>query len=537
MKNYNRYINSLTGLILLFGLIAIMAVWADVGASPDEAQVVEVPVLPATLHEYANINLPPYFNQQPLVGYDTTPGNNPITNEGATLGRVLFYDKNLSANNTVACASCHIQEFGFSDPNQFSIGFDGGLTGRNSMGLSNARYYENLAFFWDERAATLEDQVLQPIQNEVEMGLTLTELVEKVDAQSYYDDLFMDAFGSTEVTTERISLALAQFVRSMVSYQSKYDEGLATGFANFTPQENLGRQLFNDPGRGNCAGCHTTDAHVATEARNIGLDLVYADNGVGDVTGNPADNGLFKVPSLRNIEVTGPYMHDGRFDTLQEVIDHYSNNIENHPNLSPQLRLPGPPPPPGAPPPPARMPNFNQTERNALEAFMLTLTDNDLLTDEKFSDPFVTAGEINGIVYLQARTNHTGIAIELWSGATLVDSTITATDGSYTLSALAGTYDVRVSMSGFVGSEKNNVVLTQGGTVTLATLTLLGGDIDGNGIITISDISAVTASFGASCGEANWNASADLNQDCMITIQDLTLLTGNFGASYPLNWD
>ncbi len=340
--------------------------------------------LPTTSFNYANIILPVYFLDNQLQDEDNTPNNNPITDAGATLGRVLFYDKKLSANNTVSCASCHIQENGFSDPNTLSIGFEGGLTGRNSMGLSNAKFYNNGRFFWDERADSLEDQVLMPIQDAVEMGLTLDELTNKVAAEEYYQILFTRAFGDANVTTERISMALAQFVRSMVSYESKFDQGMAqvnnenTPFPNFTASENLGKNLFYS-NRTRCSDCHDTNAMVGDAARNNGLDAILTDLGVGGVTGNNGDRGEFKVGSLRNIELTAPYMHDGRFATLGDVIDHYDTGVQNSADLDNRLRVGG-----GQ----VRRLNLTPAERQGLIDFLLTLTDNNFVTDEKYSDPF-----------------------------------------------------------------------------------------------------------------------------------------------------
>lgn len=341
--------------------------------------------LPTTPFNYANVQLPGYFLDNDLAREDNTPNNNPITDHGATLGRVLFYDKKLSLNNTVACASCHVQEDGFSDTSILSTGFDGGLTGRNSMGLANARYYDNGRFFWDERANTLEDQVLMPIQDHVEMGMTLVELETKLAAEDYYDDLFTNAFGDDSVTSNRISLALAQFIRSMVSYESKYDAGLAqtnnpqVNFPNFTQSENLGKSLFFS-NRTRCSDCHDTNAFIGDRARNNGLDAVFSDLGVGGVTGNANETGEFKVPSLRNIELTRPYMHDGRFATLGEVIDHYDDGVQNSQFLDNRLRQGNG----------VRRLNLNAQERQALIDFLITLTDNNFITDEKFSDPFIS---------------------------------------------------------------------------------------------------------------------------------------------------
>lgn len=349
--------------------------------------------LPSDYYNYANPDLPNHFATGQVAGIDNTPNNNPVTDEGATLGRVLFYDKIMSANNTVSCASCHIQERGFADESAFSIGFEGGLTGRNSMGLANAGYYDNGRFFWDERANTLEDQVLLPIQDQVEMGLTLTELVSKIRAQDYYQPLFTDAFGSSDVTTDRISLALSQFVRSMVSYESPYDAGLIAvngdeddDFPNFSELENLGKNLFFS-NRTQCANCHETATFSGDQARNNGLDAILTDLGVGGVTGNNNDQGEFKVNSLRNIALTGPYMHDGRFATLQEVVEFYNSGIQNSPGLDNRLRAGG-----GGRGNnngnPIRM-NLNGQEIDALVAFLNTLTDDSFTADVKFSDPFV----------------------------------------------------------------------------------------------------------------------------------------------------
>jgi cytochrome c peroxidase len=335
--------------------------------------------LPPTQFNYAAPALPASFSVQPIVGQDNMRPANLTTDAGATLGRVLFYDKRLSTNQTVSCASCHQQRSGFSDPRQFSVGFAGGLTGRNSMGLSHARWYQRENFFWDERAATLEAQVLEPIQNAVEMGMTLPALTNRLAAEPFYTNLFTAAFGSPDITPARISRALAQFVRSIVSVQSKYDVGVTNNFANFTPLENQGRQIFNGPA-GGCAACHGTDNFVPGLAiNNNGLEFPFVDPGLGGVTGNPPDNGKFKVPSLRNIALTGPYMHDGRFATLEQVVEFYNSGVVDNPNLSPPLRNPD-----GT----VRRLNLTQQQKDALVAFLRTLTDPNLAMDPKYSDPF-----------------------------------------------------------------------------------------------------------------------------------------------------
>lgn len=353
--------------------------------------------LPSTSFDYASVNLPNHFTINaggPLPtsvnGIDNTPITNPITNDGATLGRVLFYDKKLSANGTVSCASCHQQDKGFSDDAVLSLGFDGGKTGRHSMTLINARYYQRGRFFWDERAGTLEEQVLMPFQDPVEMGMTLDEIVATVKEQSYYPALFQNAFGSEEISSEKIARALAQFVRSIVSYSSRYDEGRAmvgnpgASFPNFSAQENLGKDLFFRPvtqGGGACFGCHTTEAFVSANPgpMNNGLDAYTTDSGAGSVFSDPIFDGRFKTSSLRNIELTAPYMHDGRFATLEQVVEHYNSGVQNHPTLAPALQ--------DGNGNPIRL-NFSQAEKEALVAFLKTLTDNSVSTDVKWSDPF-----------------------------------------------------------------------------------------------------------------------------------------------------
>lgn len=363
---------------------------------------VNVPVLPATPYNYSNLNLPAHFTTDapgsPLPtsinGTDNTPPDNPLTDHGATLGRVLFYDKSLSANGTVSCASCHQALNGFSDNSVLSVGFAGGTTGRHSMTLINSRWYQRGRFFWDERAATLEEQVLMPFQDPVEMGLTLQQLDNFVSQQSYYPDLFSNAFGDTVITTDRISKALAQFVRSMVSYSSKYDIGRAqvsgpgVNFPNFTAEENQGKQLFFQTipnGGGACFGCHTTEAFISANPgpQNNGLDLTTTDPGAGATfPGIPIFEARFKTSTLRNIELTAPYMHDGRFATLEEVVEHYNSGIQAHPTLSAALTDTN-----GNP---VQL-NFTAAQKAALVAFLKTLTDNSIATEPKWSDPFAAA--------------------------------------------------------------------------------------------------------------------------------------------------
>ncbi|MCW3849010.1 c-type cytochrome [Sphingomonas sp. LB-2] len=339
--------------------------------------------------DYANPALPAYYDAT-VNGDDNTPPNNAIDNRIATLGRVLFYDKRLSTTDTVSCVSCHQQALGFTDSARFSAGINGGtFTNAHAMRLGNVRYYRPGSMFWDKRAASVELQASQPIQNAVEMGWTpaaggISALTVKLGATSFYPDLFTWAFGTPMITEPRIQFALAQFERAMVSYSSKWDTGYAavfspTGpnrnlnvdFPNFTAQENRGRQLFmsppNAPGGGaGCAACHVPPTFaLAANSQGNGLDA--------------GETIAFKSPSLKSIGLTGPYMHDGRFATLLDVVIHYDTGIQLGPALDNRLRLPG-----GAP---MRL-NLSAADRAALVAFLLTLSDTVLIADPKFGSPF-----------------------------------------------------------------------------------------------------------------------------------------------------
>ena len=382
----------------LLALSLVLCVGLVRTQSPSTAPL-PTPVLPETPYRYADADLmlPTHFTAggpDSIRAADNTPSDNPTTNDGATLGRVLFYDTRLSANDRISCGTCHLQQHGFADPRRYSNGFDGGLTHRHTMSLTNARYYARGLFFWDERAETLEAQVLAPIQDPIEMGLSLESVEQKLATAAYYPPLFERAFGTRAITANRISRALAQFVRALVSYRSPYDAARAAGLpgsppfdARLTESERLGHRLFVAvPGDGvraaGCGRCHVTNAQIGLSARNIGLDPVGSgDEGAGD--------GRFKAPSLRNVAVRAPYMHDGRFATLREVIAHYNTEVQPHPFLDMTLldrRLAVT----GGPVRPVRL-NLTVTEIDALVAFLHTLTDQAFLTDPKLADPFAPA--------------------------------------------------------------------------------------------------------------------------------------------------
>jgi cytochrome c peroxidase len=343
------------------------------------------------LANYATQNIPSYITK------DNT-ANNDITDKGATLGRVLFYDKMLSVDNTIACASCHKQDLAFGDSPAASKGING-TTSRHSMRLINTRFAEEDKFFWDKRAANLELQSSQPIQDHIEMGYSgengdpsLTDLIAKLSTEDYYSEFFEYVYGDESITEERIQNALAQFIRSIQSFDSKFDQGRATAssdranFDNFTADENAGKLLFLAPtkfssdgvrtaGGANCGSCH--------RAPEFDIDPISRNNGTTGVIGGGTDLTVIRSPSLRDIvnqagNVNGLLMHNGRFGALQGVIAHYNNIPANNDNLDNRLR------------PGDNLQNLNlsATEKSQIVEFLKTLTGRDVYTNQKWSNPF-----------------------------------------------------------------------------------------------------------------------------------------------------
>jgi cytochrome c peroxidase len=308
-----------------------------------------------------------------------------FNNNVPTLGRVLFYDKQLSLNGSVSCGSCHKQALAFADDVAFSVGFENELTARNSMPIQNLRSPATntvSALFWDGREQFLPVMVMRPIANHVEMGIDdLDDLTERLSVIPYYRELFTNAYGSSEITTDKIGTALSEFVSSISSRKTKFDQAMNFG-GQLTALETEGQQLFFE--KYDCNSCHqVTDPNgyeMAGTFSNIGLEEVDTDKGLGAVTRLASDNGRFKIPSLRNVELTAPYMHDGRFETLEEVIDHYSDDIQPNQNLDFRLREDGQGQPVQF--------NISEDENKAIVAFMKTLTDYDMITNPKFSNPF-----------------------------------------------------------------------------------------------------------------------------------------------------
>jgi cytochrome c peroxidase len=333
------------------------------------------PLLPVVSYVYddAVLPLPPHFKNpsNPIGDTDPPPPFNNVSNAGATLGRALFYDKRLSITNTHSCASCHIQRHGFATPDRFPTGVTNVPLKRNAMGLTNVRYNFRNRYFGDERVETLEKLATMPIEDPNELGNSFPHLETKLANTDFYPALFAAAFGSPEVTHDRIARALAQFLRSIISYQTMFDAvGGDFWDPRMTEQERLGAQIFD---LSRCDGCHSTSVQTMLQARNNGLDAVPTDPGAGD--------GRFRAASLRNIAVTAPYMHDGRFATLRDVFAHYDHGIVDTPTLDPSFRFPN-----GT----LRTPSIsNEASIAALEAFLRTLTDNAVLTDPRWSDPFL----------------------------------------------------------------------------------------------------------------------------------------------------
>jgi cytochrome c peroxidase len=348
-----------------------------------------------SLENYAGQTVPSYILKDNTLG-------NIITNRGATLGRVLFYDKSLSVNNTISCASCHKQEFAFSDTAVASRGING-FTGRHSMRLVNARFSAERRFFWDERAASLEDQTTQPIKDHIEMGFSgqngnpnFAGLISKLSGIGYYKELFKFVYGTEEITETKIQECLAQFIRSIQSFDSKYDAGRSlvandgANFPNFTNQENLGKNLFLTPpvfdansvrisGGLGCNGCH--------RAPEFDIDPNSRSNGIGGSIAGGADFTNTRSPSLRNLTnangiVNSPMMHTGIIRDLQAAIGHYgdlTNAAINNPNLSARLK------PNGVN---GQRLQLTAVEVNAVMAFLRTLSGTDVYSNKKWSNPF-----------------------------------------------------------------------------------------------------------------------------------------------------
>ncbi len=300
------------------------------------------------------------------------PANNPTTVEGVALGRRLFHDTLLSGDRTQACASCHAQEFAFTDNGErFSVGIDGIAGDRNAPAVINAGWQDFQ--FWDGRVRTLEDQALQPVPNPIEMHLEWSVAVERIAADPVYPGLFQAAFGTDAITSDLVVKAIAQFERTLVSDDSKFDRA-RRGEATLNDAEQRGFDLFFSE-RADCFHCHGIPFFTDNRFHNTGLDSTFTDTGLMAITDNPEDLGKFKSPTLRNVEFTAPYMHDGRFDTLEEVLEHYNSGGHRSATVDPLIRV-------GV--------GLGLTEDEIADviAFIRTLSDPGFLTNPEFSSPF-----------------------------------------------------------------------------------------------------------------------------------------------------
>ena len=322
------------------------------------------------------LQIPPLFES--LILNPIIPSNNPQTQEGISLGRKLFYDPILSSDNTQACASCHNPTNAFTDSSRFSEGIDGFFGIRNSMPLFNLAWNYEDRFFWDGRESGLENQAFEPITNPIEMHTTWPEVAEKISQDLEYPQLFKAAFGDLPIDSVLVSKAIAQFERILISANSKFDNYLL-GTSDLSAQEISGFNIFMDESKGDCFHCHGSENNplwTDNKFHNNGLDSEITDLGLGRVTGDPSDDGKFKSPSLRNLIFTAPYMHDGRFSTLEDVINHYSEGLQNSTTIDPLMKKVA-----------QGGVQLSFQEKANLKAFLLTLTDEDFISNPKFSNP------------------------------------------------------------------------------------------------------------------------------------------------------
>ncbi len=299
---------------------------------------------------------------------------NPLTADGILLGKMLFYDKSLSRDNTQSCASCHRQSNAFSDPNQFSMGINGDQSLRHSMPIFNMSYSTN-GFFWDGRANLLRHQAVIPIQDPLEMDADLDEVMQRINADTLYDLPILNAFDTSHISEVTLGLALEQFMLSIESKNSKYDQYLA-GEVSLTTTELQGRDIYFNTL--NCTDCHKGFNFDDPSGRylNNGLDSndEFTDLGRALVTGKISDQAKFKIPSLRNVGITAPYMHDGRFENLDQVIEHYMTGIKSSSTLANNFDV--------------EQMNLNTDERKALIDFLHTLTDEQMISNPAYFSPF-----------------------------------------------------------------------------------------------------------------------------------------------------
>ncbi len=323
----------------------------------------------------ATLDVPLLFQER--IPPPVIPADNQMTEEGIELGKKLFFDPILSLNGTQACADCHRPENAFTDPRRFSVGIDGSVGSRNSMPLYNLAFNYSEKFFWDGRAITLEEQIFDPVRNPIEMGNTWPNVENTLQESAEYPEMFQRAFGTSTIDSVNVTKAIAQFLRTLISGNSKFDQFLM-GEVELTESEANGLDVFLDEARGDCFHCHGLPANplwTDNGFHNNGLDATFTDRGLGGVTGDPREFGLFKTGSLRNIEYTAPYMHDGRFETIEEVINHYSEGLVFSKTIDPLMKKVG-----------EGGVQLNDKDKADLKAFLLTLSDPSFINNPDFRE-------------------------------------------------------------------------------------------------------------------------------------------------------
>jgi cytochrome c peroxidase len=362
--------------LVLIALVALALV-LDSCKKDEEETKCETPVAGPTPYDLV---IPPFFPPMDI------PADNPLTVEGVELGRHLFWDTRLSGDNTQSCGSCHLPSAAFSDPNQFSTGITGEQGNRQAMAIINLGWGSD--FFWDGRAATIEEQVAGPVENPIEMNDDWDDVVDELQETEMYPPMFQAAWGTDQITKDLAVKSLAQFVRTIISADSKFDRE-RLGQYEFTEPEARGLDLFlkegGDPDNGqggqwgaDCFHCHGFGAMLFTDNQphNNGLDSIFTDLGYGEVSGDPQDFGLFKTTTLRNVALSGPYMHDGRFTTLMEVVNHYNSGGHPSPTIDPFMKyVDG-----GL--------QLSEQDKTDIIAFLHCLTDTSFINNPAYQDPF-----------------------------------------------------------------------------------------------------------------------------------------------------
>jgi cytochrome c peroxidase len=333
-------------------------------ASKDEEIYIPVPY---------NLEIPILFAERLIA--PIIPANNPLTEEGVALGKKLFFDSILSGDGSQSCASCHNPKKAFTDQQQFSDGIQGKFGKRNAMPLFNLAWNFDERFAWDGKEFGLEEQALEPVSNPIEMHANWKKVADRLQQNKAYPNLFFKAFGTSKIDSILVTKAIAQFERTLISGNSKFDQFLREE-TTLTSEEQNGFDVFMDEAKGDCFHCHGSDNNplwTDNKFHNNGLDATFQDIGLAEVTGNPNDNGKFKSPSIRNLAFTAPYMHDGRFTTLEEVIAHYSEGLKKSATIDPLMK------------------NVNKggvqlstRDKTDLKAFLLTLSDNDFNSNTAF---------------------------------------------------------------------------------------------------------------------------------------------------------